>query len=38
VLKSFRRLPPKKTGGAWLTSDLRLAPAKRAQQAANAAS
>ncbi|MBL9004435.1 MAG: hypothetical protein JNJ46_09325 [Myxococcales bacterium] len=37
VLKSFRRLPPKKTGGAWLTSDLRLAPAKRAQQAASSA-
>ena len=33
VLQSFRRLP-KKTGGAWLTSDLQLAPAKRAQLAA----
>jgi hypothetical protein len=33
VLQSFRRLP-KKQGGAWLTSDLQLAPAKRAQLAA----
>lgn len=33
VLRSFRRLPPKIKGGAWLTSDLRLAPAKRAQLA-----
>ena len=33
TLKSFRRLPAKTTG-AWLTSDLRLAPAKRAAAAA----
>jgi len=33
VLSSFRRLPMK-SGGAWLTSDLQLAPAKRAQLAA----
>ncbi len=38
VLRSFRRLPPKKSGGAWLTSDLRLAPAKRAEQANQPAS
>ena len=38
VLRSFRRLPPKKSGGAWLTSDLRLAPAKRAEQASTPAS
>jgi hypothetical protein len=29
AVQSFRRLPAKSTG-AWLTSDLRLAPAKRA--------
>lgn len=33
VFRSFRRLP-QKSGGAWLTSDLQLAPAKRAQLAA----
>ena len=37
VLRSFRRLASKKTSTAWLTSDLQLAPAKRAQLAAQAA-
>lgn len=32
VLQSFRRLASKKKDGAWLTSDIRLAPAKRAAQ------
>jgi hypothetical protein len=38
VLRSFRRLPPKKVNTAWLTSDLRLAPQKRAELEAAGAS
>jgi hypothetical protein len=34
VIKSFRRVAAAKKEGAWLTSDLRLAPAKRAAMAA----
>jgi hypothetical protein len=35
AVKSWRRLP-QKTSGAWLTSDLKLAPAKRAELAEQA--
>lgn len=37
VLRSLRRLPPKQTSNAWLTSDLRLAPLKRGQDAPTSA-
>lgn len=37
VLRSFRRLAKAQTSTAWLTSDLRLAPAKRAEQASKSA-